>query len=161
MRKTRSSVVDVLFTLALFCVFSATALGITLIGSKVYSNSAKAMENRFNSSTAISYMKEKIHQHDHLGGITVEEIDGRSILVLTDETKQGKFKTLIYQDGGVLKELFVPFDSKVGLSAGQTIVPVKEFRIKAVESGLYKITIVGTDSIKQTVLVAVQSEGGQ
>lgn len=161
MKKNHSSVIDVLFTLALFCVFSATALGITLIGSRVYSNSAKAMENHYNSSTAISYLKEKIHQHDHSGGVLVEEVDGHSVLVLVKETKKGKFKTVIYQNGGFLKELFIPFDSTIGLSAGQSIIPVKDFQIKLEEDGLYKISIVGTDSVRQIVLVSVQSEGGQ
>ena len=72
--------IDILFTLALFCVFSATALGVTLIGGRVYKNAASAMENHFNSTTAISYVKEKMHQHDHEGAASVATIEGREVL---------------------------------------------------------------------------------
>lgn len=160
MKRTHTSVIDILFTLALFCVFSVTALGITLIGSKVYKNSSQAMENHFNSATAFSYIKEKIHQNDHGGEVSIEEVEGHSVLVLNNKTEQGDFKTMIYLKDQSLMELFVPANSEVGLSAGQPIVSAQKFEIEPVRTGLYKLSIMGTDSVKRDLYVTVQSSGG-
>ena len=160
MKRTHTSAIDILFTLALFCVFSATALGITLIGSKVYKNSSQAMESHFNSATAFSYIKEKVRQYDQNGGVAIEEVEGHRVLVLNNKTEQGEFKTMIYLKDQSLMELFVPANSEVGLSAGQTIVSAKQFDIEPVRTGLYKLSIIGTDSIKRDLYLTVQSSGG-
>lgn len=160
MRRTHKSVVDVLFTLALFCVFSATALGITLIGSKVYKDSTKSMEDHFNSTTAYSYLKEKIRQYDHSDGVSIEELDGKQVLTLTSKSEGVEFRTLIYMADQSLMELFVPVNSEVGLSAGQPISSIEDFAIEEIKEGLYKLSITGTDHVERDLYVAVQSDGG-
>lgn len=160
MRRTHKSVVDVLFTLALFCVFSATAFGITLIGSKIYKDSTKSMEDHFNSTTAFSYLKEKIRQYDHSDGVSIEEYDGQQVLVLKSEREGVMFQTLIYMQDHSLMELFVPANTEVGLSAGQPISNIQKFSVEEMKKGLFKLSITGTDSVERELIVTVQSDGG-
>lgn len=160
MKKVRSSMIDILFTLALFCVFSATALGVTLIGSRVYKNAAFAMENHFNSTTAISYLKEKMHQHDHEGAVEVTTVEGQKALILKSTIKDFEFQTLIYEQDGFLKELYILENSEVGLSGGQNVVPIEEFQIEEIEKGLFRISITGLDQLEETILIGMQANGG-
>ena len=160
MKKVRSSMIDILFTLALFCVFSATALGVTLIGSRVYQNSAFAMENHFNSTTAISYVKEKMHQHDHEGAVKVEIVEGKQVLILNSSLEGYELKTMIYEQDGFLKELYVLKDSSVGLDGGQNVVPIENFQVEEIEEGLFRICITGMDHLEKTILIGMQANGG-
>ena len=59
MQRNRGSVIDVLFTLALFCVFCASALAVVLIGADVYTSTARNMDQNFSTRTAVSYVAEK------------------------------------------------------------------------------------------------------
>jgi len=152
--------IDILFTLALFCVFSATALGVTLIGSRVYQNSAFAMENHFNSTTAISYVKEKMHQHDYEGAVEIETVEGRQVLILSSSLKEMKLRTMIYEKDGFLKELYVLKDSDVGLEGGQNVVPIENFQVEEIEEGLFRICITGMDHLEKTILIGMQANGG-
>ena len=152
--------IDILFTLALFCVFSATALGVTLIGSRVYKNAAFAMENHFNSSTAISYVKEKMHQHDHEGAVEVATVEGHKVLILNSTIRDYEFRTFIYEQDGFLKELYVLKDSIIGLSGGQKVVPIKDFQVEEIEKGLFRISITGMDQLEETILIGMQANGG-
>lgn len=51
MQTVRRSFVDVLFTLALFCVFCASALAVVVIGADVYTSTARSMDDNFSTRT--------------------------------------------------------------------------------------------------------------
>ena len=95
MQRNRGSVIDVLFTLALFCVFCASALAVVLIGADVYTSTARNMDQNFSTRTAVSYVAEKVRQSDAAGAVALGEIGGGQALVLTKEGESGLFKTYI------------------------------------------------------------------
>ncbi|MEG2916225.1 MAG: DUF4860 domain-containing protein, partial [Oscillospiraceae bacterium] len=75
MKKTSHSVLDIFFTLALFCVFSATALAVVVIGADVYRKTTKSMEDNFNGLTATSYITQKLHQNDAENAVSIGKIE--------------------------------------------------------------------------------------
>lgn len=63
MIKQKNHVVDLLFSLALFCVFAASALTIVIMGADVYQKSVNDMNRNSTIRTSLSYLSEKIHQN--------------------------------------------------------------------------------------------------
>ena len=92
MQRARSSVIDVLFTLALFCVFCASALAVVLIGADVYTSTARNMDQNFSARTAVSYVAEKVRQSDAAGAVALGEIGGGQALVPVSYTHLDVYK---------------------------------------------------------------------
>ena len=65
--KTGTHMVDLLFTLALVCVFAASALMVVLIGANVYQNTVEGMDENFSARTSVTYVATKIRQNDTEG----------------------------------------------------------------------------------------------
>ena len=64
-RGQRSShIIDLLFVLSLFCVFTVCAFLVVSIGANVYRATAENMENTYSTRTALAYVTEKLRQHD-------------------------------------------------------------------------------------------------
>ena len=58
-RQENNHIVDLLFVLGLFFVFTISALFLILIGSGVYKNTVDKMDRNFATRAAIAYVTEK------------------------------------------------------------------------------------------------------
>lgn len=128
--RTGSHVVDLLFTLALFCVFAASALLVVLIGAKVYKNTVEQMDASFSQRTSITYVTTKLRQNDAAGQLRLTQLDGTPALRLTQVLDGDPYETWIYHSDGVLRELFVAGGTQVALGDGQVIVEVPQFTME-------------------------------
>lgn len=134
-------VVDILFLLALFSVFLISALFVVLFGAKIYRNTVSGMDDNFKSRTALSYVTEKMRQHDHINGASVIDYDGTSVLRLEDEIDDTVYYTYLYEDDGYLMELTAKSDFNFNKSGGQKIVETDGFDIEPVSDSLYRISL--------------------
>ncbi len=149
-------IVDVLFVLALFGVFAASALMLVTIGANVYKSTVSNMNQNFAERTAYSYVMEKIRQNDGYDSISVDEIAGIPALTFTQTYGEETFCTYLYLYEGQLKELFVRKDSFSGtsfLSAGQDIMPMTAFTLEETEDGLIQLML-DTGNGKPIILYA-------
>ena len=71
-RQRQNHFIDVLFTLGLLCVFAASALAVVLIGAHVYQSTAADMDANYTTRTSLSYVAEKVRQHNESGSISLE-----------------------------------------------------------------------------------------
>ena len=148
MKQTKSEpskhIIDVLFVLALFAVFAASALMIVSIGANVYKRTVTNMDLHYSERTAFSYVIEKIRQADIQDAILLDEIDDIPALIITEENANGIFCTYLYMHDGYLRELYVRKDSFAGediFDAGQKIMKLESFEIKDLENNLFKLTM--------------------
>ena len=74
-----------LFTMLLFLVFILSALFTVLTGSRVYENITARSDKNFSSSTALSYIANKVRQGDRAGMIDIKEIEGTQVLELRQQ----------------------------------------------------------------------------
>lgn len=113
-----------LFTLLLFLVFVLSSLFTILTGSQVYENIQSRDEEVFYQDTSMAYIRNKVRQADGAGLISVQDMDGISVLQLKLKTEPGQtsYSTLIYCQDGQLKELFTSEDSGLSLDAGMDIM---------------------------------------
>lgn len=143
--KHGTHMVDLLFSLALFCVFAATALLVVLIGANVYRGTVKRMDENFSTHTSITYVTTKIRQNDAENGVAVISFgDGIPALLLTREIDGAAFETYIYHYDGALREIFTERGNPAAPGDGQMIVEVPEFRIGR-SGGTVVLTAVDAD----------------
>ena len=76
MKQERKHIVDVLFVLALFVVFTLSALVLVILGANVYRQTVRYMDENYNARTAYSYLTEKVRQNDLYDSISIGELEG-------------------------------------------------------------------------------------
>lgn len=133
---------DVLFTLALFCVFAATALIAVILGADIYSSTVASMNRNYNTRTSISYLAEKVRQSDTAGGVSTAVVNGQDALVLTQILDGKPYETWIYTGDGELREVLVASGVEVRPQDGQTIMPLDSLELQ--QSGAL-LTLTATD----------------
>ena len=134
-------VVDILFLLALFCVFLISALFIVLFGARIYRTTVSNMDVNFKSRTALSYVTEKMRQFDHSGGAAVIHYGDTPVLVLNARVGDIDYSTFLYEKDGYLTELTARSDYAFDLTGGTQVVPIRDFSIERVSESLYQFTL--------------------
>ena len=97
---------DLLFSLGLLCLFTISALTVLLIGAHVYKQTALDMKTNYTTRTALTYVAEKIRQHDSADSISLGTIEDVPALELAESIDGISYITYIYEDENALKELF-------------------------------------------------------
>ena len=158
-KSTNRHMVDILFTLSLFCVFAASAFIVVYIGADVYRSTVDNMNIGFNRGTALNFVSTKIRQHDESGNIRIDTLDGKTALVLEQPIGDNIFETWIYHYNGALKELFVNRENTAGLKpgAGDELVRICGFEISMPHENLISITIRSGDDVYISKLVGIRS----
>ena len=104
-KPTRHSI-DTLFTFLLLLSFLLFSLLVAGTGSMVYQNGTDSLNKNYTSRMALSYLAEKLRQHDHTDGVNVRELDDIPSLVLYEEQNGTHYCTYLYFYDGALRELF-------------------------------------------------------
>lgn len=148
-------VVDLLFTIALFGVFAASALLVVLIGANVYKSTVRGMNANFNMQTSLTYVAAKVRQNDTENAVSIGELSGLPALVLKQTVGENDYHTLIYEYGGKLREIFTRADNPVTPSEGNAIMDVDSFTMEQLENGLFRFSC--SDSGGETSEVTVRA----
>ena len=148
----RKHVIDVIFPIAVFFVFAASALAVLMLSSKVYDTTSTTASDNYSSRTAFAYVSEKLRQHDSAGEISAKVIDGSDYLVL----KEDGISTYIYLYDGKLKELRVRDGADVTFASGTDIASAKAFSV-ACEGTLYFIDITTEDGTEYSLVSSERS----
>ena len=130
MIKQKNHVVDLLFSLALFCVFAASALIIVIMGADVYQKSVNDMNRNSTIRTSLSYLSEKIHQNDAENGIRIDQLNDRPSLVLTQNLNGETYETWIYAYDGMLCEIMTDLENGFTPEEGQPILEIGSFSLE-------------------------------
>lgn len=113
---------DLLFSMLLFLVFVLSAVFTILVGSRVYENIRARNDVSFYSDTALGYITNKVRQADSSGAVSVQEVEGTNVLLLTTQAGDLTCETWIYTVDGQLMELFTIKDSGLSIKDGLPIM---------------------------------------
>ncbi len=162
MAKSKSSMIDLLFTLALFCVFCASALAVVLIGADVYTSTVRSMDRNYSTRTATAYLAEKARQGDRAGALSLGEVEGTQALVIATQGEDGaSYTTYIYYYNGAVCEQLLRAEDTPLLANGQQIVAAGALEIEPVADALWRVTVTGPDGGSEQMLFGQRSrEGG-
>ncbi len=150
-------IVDILFVLALFGVFAASALMLVTIGANVYKQNVNNMSDNFNTRTAYSYITEKLRQNDTANAVSIGKLQDCDALILTQNLQDEEYATFLYFYDGCLKELYIRKNTFSGsdlLQAGQDIMKLSSFSMEVVSNDLLKITL-NTDKTEPVTIYTV------
>ena len=142
--REKKNIVDILFVLALFLVFTLSTLTLVLFGANIYQNTVNSMEDNYNARTVCSYISGKFRSNDSAGDISIGSIDGQPSLILNQEINDASYSTYIYEYDGYLRELFVSDSVTLGaevLNAGNKLCPVDKFEVSECNEGLNPVKI--------------------
>lgn len=160
-KRQENHIIDVLFVIALFCIFALSAVFLITIGANIYGKTVSHMESNFSSRTSFAYVTEKIRQADKNGAVSIGEFDGRPSLFITESLGETDYITYIYEYNGHLKELMVRKDTPLSPSAGQDIMEVSEFSLKKIDDKFFAFTIATDSENSCRLYVCQKSSGGE
>ena len=98
--------IDLIFPVSLFFVFTLLALTVILMATNVYQKTTEESRMNYTAQTSLSYIREKISQADQDGRICLTTLDGCDALCLTQERDDSTYHTYIYACDGSLRHLF-------------------------------------------------------
>ena len=153
-KKQNGHMVDILFVIALFCVFAISALMLVTIGASVYQNTVENMDVNYTSRTSYAYLTEKFRQNDLYDSISVGEFGGQDAVILSQTIDEVTYHTYLYLYNGYLTELFTKADNDLGAQAGQKILPLKDFTLEELEEGLFEFHLINESNLETTLYLS-------
>lgn len=154
--RPRNHMVDLLFVLALLCVFAASALMVVLIGANVYQSIVSRMDQNFSGRTTLAYIATKVRQNDTAGGVRTQPLPGGGdALVLRQDVSGQVVETWIYHHDGALREVVLLEGGELDPESGQMVVEAQSFAVKS-EGGLLKVTVEDADGNRLSQRLAVR-----
>ncbi|MGN0399778.1 MAG: DUF4860 domain-containing protein [Blautia sp.] len=149
--------IDVLFSLILLLLFSMAALSVLVIGFHVYQNTIRNMNTNYTTHTALTYVAEKIRQHDSTKTVFIGSIEDTPALLLQETIDEVPCVTYIYEDEHMLKELFVQKNTEVSKDQGESILKIQDFSIEELSGNFLRITIRDAQKNPLSLLIYLRS----
>lgn len=159
-KQEKNHIVDVLFVLALFVVFTLSALVLVILGASVYRQTVSYMDENYTARTAYSYLTEKVRQNDLYDSISLGQLEDTDALVLTREINDTTYATYLYLHDGSLRELFMRQGSDIGadpLAAGREILPLTDWQLEMSADYLLHIILTLDDNSQKELFIALRS----
>ena len=159
MKKSYQHTIDFLFPIALFFVFSSTAIVVLLLSANIYKGVVSDSEKNFESGTALSYITQKIRQNDDCenSNISLSEFDGINALAISQNYNEQTYITYIYETNGELKESFLQEGIHASASAGTTIMEIGHLEIEEVTDSLLKLSCTSKSGDFTSTLINIHS----
>ena len=86
-------IIDILFPISLYFVFTVSALTVLLLATNIYRTTTENSALNFNANTSLSYITEKIHQNDTEGAVSIGSFDGHQALILKQHYNDTEYVT--------------------------------------------------------------------
>lgn len=128
--------IDLLFPITLFLVLTVCALMLLSIAANIYQNTVDHSYRNHQSRIALSYLSEKIRQHEDTGSFSLCSFDGVDALALKETLEDASYCTYLYFYEGALRELFFKEGIEVSPSDGKEILALSEVSMKIADEGL-------------------------
>lgn len=158
MEKRRQHSIDFLFPVALFFLFTLSAVIMMLFASRIYQSSVEQASRNDDARTALSYISEKVHQNDVADALSLGTFDGCEALILKQTYGETSYYTYIYAHDGALKELFLQEGAVATAANGKAILSIDAFSISQTTDRLFKCSCTDTFGNTSSILIGCQSQ---
>jgi hypothetical protein len=154
----RSHTPDLVFALALFCVFAASVLLVLMSGANAYRRIADGLAQHYEERTCLSYIAAKLRHFDTEGAVSLTSFGDGDALLLTQTIEGREYGTLIYTHEGTVMELFTELPLAFGPEAGCVVLPAGSLRFSWLSDGLLHVECDGAEGRSAGVSVALRAE---
>ena len=166
MQQRKRFIVDILFVLALFGVFTVSALVLVTIGADVYHHTVLDMNSNFETRTAVTYITEKVRQNDvytedGTGTACLTTLNDMPALMLTRTVDEENFCTYLYFHEGYLKELYIEKGFSFGgntLDAGTEIIELSALNMERLTPKLLSVEIKTADNHNHQIYISTHCD---
>lgn len=128
---------DLLFPMMLWGVLLICSVFTILLGIHFYENTNERISSNYETRTALSYMREKIHQNDAAGAISIGNLDASDSLIIEQTYNDKTYYTYIYAYENALWELMVQDGIEVSPEDGTKIMDVSDFTMREIRPGVF------------------------
>ena len=156
---TKKNQMGSVLVLLVFAVFVASVLLVLLTGADAIQKLNERDQSSYDRRTVVQYITTRVRQGDRRGLVEVREIEGRSVLVLSEQIEGTDYETYVYYYDGNLCELFVEAGLDMELEFGEWILPLKELTFED-EGTHIRANIVMEDGTAREMILALRSERG-
>lgn len=156
MQDKKKHMIDFLFPVVLFFVFTLSALTVILLAAGIYQSTTEESSLNDSARTSLSYISEKLHQSDAADSVSIGTFDGCEALILKHSSDDDDYYTYIYAYNNELKELFVSGDAAVSADDGRTILQIKTFDIELLSDNLLQLKCTDMQQQEASVVVGVR-----
>lgn len=153
----RKSVLNTVFVLLLFCAFVMMMLMALLSGAGAYRSVQGHMEAQYTERTALSYLEAKLHHYDRVDGVQLEPFYDTMALTLYEDIDGVRYKTVIYQYDGYIRELFFEDGLTFRPEDGQIVIAAKALQCSWKQPNLLQLVCVAEDGAQTELLVYLHS----
>lgn len=156
--QTRSRhVIDLVFPIALFFVFAASALIVLILAADLYGSTTGRLRVNDENRSALAYIEEKIRQNDTGGAIKIVRIEDTDCLAMSADYDGIFYTTYIYEYKGMLKELFIRDDVSFSLKNGRDIMEISSLSMTSPEDRLYRFVVTDSDGFQSSLIASERS----
>ena len=156
--QTRSRhVIDLVFPIALFFVFAASALMVLILAADIYGSTTSRLRVNDENRSALAYIEEKIRQSDANGALEIVRIEDTDCLAITDDYDGIRCTTYIYEYDGMLKELFIRENVSFSLKNGTDILEISSLSMESLEDGLYRFVVTDSEGAESSLIASERS----
>ncbi len=153
----RKGKLALIFTLALFAVYTFSALFLAIIGVDVYEKNVESSNENYNIRTSVLYLTEKIRQNEMNGMVRVDELHSSQAIVLSQEINELIYETWVYVENGYLCEVLVPEGYEVMENTGQEIMPMSGLEFEMNSEGLLSLSVLDEDGNSYNAIIFLES----
>ena len=121
MKTIRSSKVDTVFVLIIFCVFAISMLMVLMLGASIYKNMTVVSRDGYDERTTLSYFWTKLKNGDEEGRVYLGDFQGIPALCLAEVYGDTTYLTMIYKYQGKVCELFTEEGVQLDPDAGTPV----------------------------------------
>lgn len=138
-KNTRRHLVDILFVLALFAVFTICGLLLIILGTHLYQKNMDDMNDNYANRTGYAFFTEKIRQSGNNCNIYIDHSSPIELLCIEQEFHDTMYITYLYEDEGYLKELFTRAENSFSPSEGIKILCLSNLSFEEIRPDLLSI----------------------
>lgn len=150
---------DVFIVLALFLVYAACALMLSVLGAHSYRQTVALSQKDFTQRSSVLYLTQKVRQNDIGGSLRVESYGNGDALILVEQETGDGYETWIYVKDGYLCELLISAGSEVSDDQAQRIMPMQELSLSLESGNLLNIALTTDTGGILTTTMTLRSSG--
>lgn len=154
---SKEHAIDVVFALALFFVFAASAMAIIIVSLQSYGAISDKSKSNYNGRTSIAYIAQKVRSGDTNNNIYIKEHEDITALAINTKFGDSKYVTYIYEHNGELKELFCDSELEFNPDAGTKIVDVDSFVVQQKQPGLLMFKLTDDAGKEHSLVIGLRS----
>lgn len=147
--------ISFIVSMSFIAFFIIGLLLLTMVGINYYSNITQNTTKSYHMRVSLMYLTNKLRQNDAEDAVAVEEKDGYTVLVISENVNGEDYETRIFANDGMLLEDFCKKDTVFDVKRGLVIAQVDRFVVSIDKNDLLHYEV--GDNL-QTDL-ALQSKG--